>query len=84
MSRKLRFFKDQIQKAGLSSSSLPAIQPDVDLERLEAELANYEHELIEMNANSDQLQLTYNELLEFKMVLQKVYYICLHITFKFL
>ncbi|KAL7616971.1 hypothetical protein Lser_V15G01908 [Lactuca serriola] len=71
MSRKLRFFKDQIHKAGLSSSSLPTIQPDIDLERLEIQLANYEHELLEMNANSDQLQQTYNELLEFKMVLQK-------------
>nr|KAJ0224373.1 hypothetical protein LSAT_V11C100020190 [Lactuca sativa] len=71
MSRKLRFFKDQIHKAGLSSSSLPIIQPDIDLERLEIQLANYEHELLEMNANSDQLQQTYNELLEFKMVLQK-------------
>ncbi|GFP95677.1 v-type proton ATPase subunit a1 [Phtheirospermum japonicum] len=34
-------------------------------------LADHEHELIEMNANSEKLQQTYNELLEFKMVLQK-------------
>lgn len=71
MSRKLRFFKDQIHKAGLPSSARPALQPDVELEALEIQLAEHEHELIEMNANSEKLQQTYNELLEFKMVLQK-------------
>ncbi|KAL8216892.1 hypothetical protein R6Q57_023729 [Mikania cordata] len=71
MSRKLRFFKDQIHKASLLSSALPTLQPDVDLEALETQLAEHEHELIEMNANSEKLQQTYNELLEFKIVLQK-------------
>ncbi|XP_051143350.1 V-type proton ATPase subunit a1-like isoform X2 [Andrographis paniculata] len=71
MSRKLRFFKDQIQKAGLLPSSLPSSQPDFELEELETRLSDHEHELIEMNANSEKLQQTYNELLEFKMVLQK-------------
>ncbi|KAJ0952576.1 putative V-type ATPase, V0 complex, 116kDa subunit family [Helianthus annuus] len=71
MSRKLRFLKDQINKAGLLSSALPTLQSDVDLEALESQLADHEHELIEMNANSEKLQQTYNELLEFKMVLQK-------------
>lgn len=36
------------------------------------QLAEHEHELIEMNSNSEKLRQTYNELLEFKMVLQKV------------
>ncbi|KAG2670306.1 hypothetical protein I3843_14G077800 [Carya illinoinensis] len=36
MSRKLRFFKDQISKAGLLSSVRPVTQPDVELEELEA------------------------------------------------
>ncbi|PIN10703.1 Vacuolar H+-ATPase V0 sector, subunit a [Handroanthus impetiginosus] len=71
MSRKLRFFKDQIHKAGLMPSPHPASQPDVELEELEIQLAEHEHELIEMNANSEKLQQTYNELLEYKMVLQK-------------
>ncbi|KAK3036820.1 hypothetical protein RJ639_031298 [Escallonia herrerae] len=71
MSRKLRFFKDQIHKAGLLSSARPDLQPDVDLEELETRLAEHEHELIEMNSNSEKLRQTYNELLEFKMVLQK-------------
>ncbi|XP_048425192.1 V-type proton ATPase subunit a1-like isoform X2 [Pyrus x bretschneideri] len=36
MSRKLRFFRDQISKAGLLSSVHPVLQPDIDLEELEA------------------------------------------------
>ncbi|XP_009617904.1 V-type proton ATPase subunit a1-like [Nicotiana tomentosiformis] len=71
MSRKLRFFKDQIQKAGLLPSPRPASQPDIELEELEIQLAEHEHELIEMNANSEKLRQSYNELLEFKLVLQK-------------
>jgi V-type H+-transporting ATPase subunit a len=35
MSRKLRFFSDQINKAGVRSSVLPALEPDIDLEELE-------------------------------------------------
>ncbi|KAE8697053.1 hypothetical protein F3Y22_tig00110634pilonHSYRG00059 [Hibiscus syriacus] len=71
MSRKLRFFKDQISKAGLLSSVHPVVEPDLELEELEIQLAKHEHELIEMNANSEKLQQTYNEILEFKLVLQK-------------
>lgn len=71
MSRKLRFFKDQISKAGLAISGHPGMQPDLELEELEIRLAEHEHELIETNSNSEKLQQTYNELLEFKMVLQK-------------
>ncbi|KAK9280644.1 hypothetical protein L1049_014340 [Liquidambar formosana] len=71
MSRKLRFFKDQISKAGLGSSAQPVSQPDIELEELEIQLAEHENELIEMNSNSEKLRQSYNELLEFKMVLQK-------------
>nr|DAD26067.1 TPA_asm: hypothetical protein HUJ06_027535 [Nelumbo nucifera] len=71
MSRKLRFFKDQITKAGIVLPVRPAPQPDIDLEELEIQLAEHEHELIEMNANSEKLRQSYSELLEFKMVLQK-------------
>lgn len=35
MSRKLRFFKDQIHKASLPSSVHPGMQPDIELEELE-------------------------------------------------
>ncbi|KAG2592736.1 hypothetical protein PVAP13_5NG576400 [Panicum virgatum] len=72
MARKLRFFSDQINKAGVRSSVRPALEPDIDLEELEARLGEHEHELLEMNTNSDKLQQTYNELLEFKLVLTKV------------
>ncbi|KAG2592726.1 V-type proton ATPase subunit a1-like [Panicum virgatum] len=71
MARKLRFFSDQINKAGVRSSVRPALEPDIDLEELEARLGEHEHELLEMNTNSDKLQQTYNELLEFKLVLTK-------------
>ncbi|KAK9127249.1 hypothetical protein Syun_016046 [Stephania yunnanensis] len=71
MTRKLRFLKDQISKAGLASSALPAVQPDIELENLELQLAEHETEIIEMNANTEKLRQTYNELLEFKLVLQK-------------
>ncbi|KAJ4977870.1 hypothetical protein NE237_008650 [Protea cynaroides] len=71
MSRKLRFFRDQINKAGLLPPARPTLQPDTDLEQLEIQLAEHESELVEMNANGEKLRQTYNELLEFKMVLQK-------------
>ncbi|XP_054812481.1 V-type proton ATPase subunit a1 isoform X2 [Prosopis cineraria] len=71
MSRKLRFFKDQINKAGLMCSPSLVLQPDIELEELEAQLAEHDHELNEMNSNSEKLQQSYNELLEFKIVLQK-------------
>lgn len=35
MSRKLRFFKDQISKAGLAISGHSGMQPDLELEDLE-------------------------------------------------
>ncbi|KAK4785439.1 hypothetical protein SAY86_002128 [Trapa natans] len=71
MSRKLRFFKDQISKAGIVSLEHPVMQPDIELEELEIQLTEHEHELIEMNFNGEQLWQTYSELLEFKMVLDK-------------
>ncbi|KAI9077100.1 hypothetical protein K1719_040922 [Acacia pycnantha] len=73
MSRKLRFFKDQISKAGLMSSPHSVLQPDIELEELEYQLAEHEHELIELNSNSEKLRQSYNELLEFKIVLQKAF-----------
>ncbi|CAN6470898.1 unnamed protein product [Victoria cruziana] len=71
MARKLHFFKDQINKAGLSFAANPVMPSAVDLEELEVQLAEHETELLEINANSEKLQQTYNELLEFKIVLQK-------------
>ncbi|KAJ6392236.1 hypothetical protein OIU77_026067 [Salix suchowensis] len=70
MARKLRFFKEQMTKAGLSpTKSLRS--SDVDLDRLEVALGELESELIEINSNNEMLQHTYNELSEYKLVLQK-------------
>ncbi|KAL3514704.1 hypothetical protein ACH5RR_027421 [Cinchona calisaya] len=72
MARKLRFLKEQMTKAGFSSSSSSSFGPSITLDELEVKLGELEEELIEMNANSDKLQQSYNELLEYKIVLQKV------------
>ncbi|CAN0906493.1 V-type proton ATPase subunit a3 [Linum grandiflorum] len=70
MARKLRFFKDHMRKAGLSPSTR-SISTDIDLDSLEVKLGELEAELMEINANDEKLQHTYNELLEYKLVLQK-------------
>lgn len=43
----------------------------------QVKLAELEAELIELNANSNKLQRGYSELVEFKLVLQKVQFILL-------
>lgn len=40
---------------------------------LQVQLGEHEAELLEMNSNSEKLRQTYNELLEFKLVLLKVF-----------
>ncbi|XP_028803008.1 V-type proton ATPase subunit a3-like isoform X2 [Neltuma alba] len=72
MTRKLRFFKEQMAKAGLSPSTRSMREGEVDLDHLEVKLAELEAELIENNVNNDKLQHSYSELLEYKLVLQKV------------
>ncbi|KAK1429219.1 hypothetical protein QVD17_11425 [Tagetes erecta] len=71
MARKLRFFRDQMYKADVSSSKL-AYGSVITLDELEAKLGELETELIEMNANSEKLQHAYNELLEYRLVLKKM------------
>lgn len=71
MARKLRFFKDQMSKAGLSSSIKSVLRVDIDMDDLEVKLGELEDELIELNANGEKLQRTYNELVEYKLVLEK-------------
>ncbi|PWA39746.1 vacuolar proton translocating ATPase [Artemisia annua] len=71
MARKLRFFKDQMTKAGLLASSWSAYGSEFNLDQLEIKLGELEGELIEMNANTEKLQRAHNELLEYKLVLQK-------------
>lgn len=71
MARKLRFFREQMVKAGLSPSMRSIGSNDIDLDHLEVKLGELEAELLEINANNEKLQRTYNELLEYKLVLQK-------------
>ncbi|XP_014493981.1 V-type proton ATPase subunit a3 [Vigna radiata var. radiata] len=70
MARRLRFFKEQMLKAGVSPkySTTPV---DVNIDDLEVKLTEIESELVEMNANGEKLQRSYNELVEYKLVLQK-------------
>ncbi|AES89197.1 putative V-type ATPase, V0 complex, 116kDa subunit family [Medicago truncatula] len=70
MARKLRFFKEQMFKAGVSPKG-STTQSDVNIDDIEIKLTEIESELTEMNANGEKLQRTYNELVEYKLVLQK-------------
>ncbi|KAG5030590.1 hypothetical protein JHK82_014198 [Glycine max] len=72
MARRLRLFKEQMTKAGVSPSTWSTRDNHFDLEHLEVKLEELEAELLEINANNEKLQHTYNELLEYKLVLEKV------------
>ncbi|XWS54961.1 hypothetical protein CRYUN_Cryun10bG0134400 [Craigia yunnanensis] len=71
MARKLRFFKEQMLKAGFSPSMKFVARTDIDVDDLEVKFGELEAELIEMNANGEKLKRSYNELVEYKLVLQK-------------
>ncbi|TKY75208.1 V-type proton ATPase subunit a3 [Spatholobus suberectus] len=72
VARRLRLFKEQMTKAGVSPSVRSTRAGDVDLENLEVKLEELEAELLEINGNNEKLQHTYNELLEYKLILEKV------------
>ncbi|KAG2409692.1 V-type proton ATPase subunit a3 [Vigna angularis] len=72
MARRLRLFKDQMLKAGVSPSTSSARKDNVDLEILEVKLEELEADLLEINANNEKLKHTYNELSEYKLVQEKV------------
>ncbi|KAI8024757.1 V-type proton ATPase subunit a3 [Camellia lanceoleosa] len=71
MARKLRYFREEMSRAGWSPTTKPVGRADIDMDDLEVKLGVLEAELIEMNANGDKLQRSYSELLEYKIVLQK-------------
>ncbi|KAF5443885.1 hypothetical protein F2P56_036407 [Juglans regia] len=70
MARKLRYFKEQMLKAGFCAKKSTA-QVDINLDDLEVKLGELEAELVEINANSEKLQRAHNELVEYKLVLEK-------------
>ncbi|KOM51625.1 hypothetical protein LR48_Vigan09g028400 [Vigna angularis] len=59
MARRLRLFKEQMAKAGVSPSTWPAVK----LEELERDL--------QINANNEKLKHAYNEPSEYKLVQKK-------------
>ncbi|KAL6316456.1 hypothetical protein AAG906_018159 [Vitis piasezkii] len=71
MARKLRSFKEQMTKAGLSPSTRSMARADFILDDLEVKLAEFEADLTEIKANNEKLQRAYSELVEYKLVLQK-------------
>ncbi|KAK4405292.1 V-type proton ATPase subunit a3 [Sesamum angolense] len=71
MARKLRFFRDQMSKAGLAPAARSLPQAVLNLDDLEVKLGDLDAELIEINANGEKLQRSYTELMEYKLVLQK-------------
>nr|XP_016498908.1 PREDICTED: V-type proton ATPase subunit a2-like [Nicotiana tabacum] len=71
MARKLRFLKEQMTKAGFTPSTRTTMGSNINLDELEVKLGELEAELAEMNTNTEKLQHSYNELLEYKLVLQK-------------
>ncbi|WJX42220.1 V-type proton ATPase subunit a2 [Trifolium repens] len=72
MTRTLRLFKEQMMKAGISPPTQSTRNNGLDLENLEIRLAELEAELLEINTNNEKLQHTYNELVEYQLVLEKV------------
>eukprot|EP00246_Nothoceros_aenigmaticus_P002154 TRINITY_DN12951_c0_g1_i1.p1 TRINITY_DN12951_c0_g1~~TRINITY_DN12951_c0_g1_i1.p1 ORF type:complete len:811 (+),score=146.20 TRINITY_DN12951_c0_g1_i1:67-2499(+) len=71
MERKLRFFRDQLAKAGIFPATRQVSDADAALDDLEVKLSEFEGELLEINANNDKLGRTHSELTELRLVLQK-------------
>ncbi|XP_042004466.1 V-type proton ATPase subunit a3-like [Salvia splendens] len=71
MARKLRFFRDQMSKAGVVAQVRSPGEAIANLDDLEVKLGDLEAELVEINANGEKLQRSYNELAEYKLVLLK-------------
>ncbi|GER50328.1 v-type proton ATPase 116 kDa subunit a isoform [Striga asiatica] len=71
MARKLRFFLDQMSKAGLPPAARSEAHAAASLDDLEVKLGDLEAELVEINANGEKLQRSYNELAEYKLVILK-------------
>ena len=71
MLRKLRYFSEQIIKAGLVAIPRPAPEQAYQLEELEAKLEELETELRQINVNTEKLRRSHSELVELQLVLEK-------------
>lgn len=71
MARRIRYFREQMSNAGITPPPKSLTRNDIKVDDLEVKLAQLEAELTEMNANNQKLQRAYNELMEYKIVLQK-------------
>ncbi|KAJ4847030.1 V-type proton ATPase subunit a3 [Turnera subulata] len=69
--RKLRLFKEQMNKAGVTPTPISGKVNEIHMDILEAKLGEMEAELTEINSNNEKLQRSYNELMEYKIVLEK-------------
>lgn len=67
MARRLRFFQEQVDKAGLKVLPAGEFRDKVELDALEGRLEELERDLINMNENSERLDRTYNELNELQV-----------------
>ncbi|KAK9862645.1 hypothetical protein WJX84_005113 [Apatococcus fuscideae] len=71
MSRKLRFFTEQVSKTGMTTSLRLGSETAFEFDQLEARLDELESELMQVNANSERLQKSHSELLELQLVLER-------------
>ena len=72
MLRKMRFFSEQMQKAGLVAvPRADAEDRPYHLDELEARLEELEHELRQITANTEKLRTSHAELVELQLVLEK-------------
>lgn len=72
MTRQLRYFTDEVTKAGISLPKRPSIdfRPPA-LDELEAKLSSIETELQQVTANADRLRRSHAELYELELVLER-------------
>ena len=71
MLRKLRYFSEQIHKAGLVAVPSPDRAQPYQLDELEAKLESLELELRQITVNTDKLRRSHAELVELQLVLEK-------------
>uniref|UniRef100_A0A7S3QLW0 V-type proton ATPase subunit a n=1 Tax=Dunaliella tertiolecta TaxID=3047 RepID=A0A7S3QLW0_DUNTE len=72
MARKLRFFNEQVTKAGMKVAPQPVFaEQTITVDELEAKLEELEREVNLVNANNDRLQRSYSELTELQVLLER-------------